>query len=91
MQIGRSHVPTEGGPINFDSTGQAIYLFDRYREATSYSLWSRIAALVEWVAENWRQPDDGVWEVEGRDDSGHKVEMKVDARSGEIVKMRRND
>jgi GH15 family glucan-1,4-alpha-glucosidase len=41
----------------------AIYLFDRYREATSYSLWSRIAALVEWVAENWRQPDDGVWEV----------------------------
>ena len=32
-----------------------------------------------------------LWEVEGRDDSGHKVEMKVDARSGEIVKMRRND
>jgi uncharacterized membrane protein YkoI len=35
--------------------------------------------------------DDGVWEVEGRDDSGHKVEMEVDARSGEIVKMRRKD
>jgi GH15 family glucan-1,4-alpha-glucosidase len=41
----------------------AIYLFDKYRESTSYSLWSRIAALVEWVAEHWRQPDDGVWEV----------------------------
>jgi GH15 family glucan-1,4-alpha-glucosidase len=41
----------------------SIYLFDKYRESTSYSLWSRIAALVEWVAENWRQPDDGVWEV----------------------------
>ncbi len=41
----------------------AIYLFDKYREATSYSLWSRIAGLVGWVAENWRQPDDGVWEV----------------------------
>ena len=41
----------------------AIYLFDKYREATSYSLWSRIAALVDWVAANWRQPDDGVWEV----------------------------
>jgi GH15 family glucan-1,4-alpha-glucosidase len=41
----------------------AIYLFDKYRESTSYSLWSRIAALVGWVAENWRQPDDGVWEV----------------------------
>ena len=35
--------------------------------------------------------DDGIWEVEGRDDSGHKIEMKVDARSGEIVKLRRND
>jgi uncharacterized membrane protein YkoI len=27
----------------------------------------------------------------GRDASGHKIEMKVDAESGEIVKMRRND
>ena len=35
--------------------------------------------------------DDGVWEVEGRDHSGHKFEMEVDARSGEIVKMRRKD
>ena len=35
--------------------------------------------------------DDGVWEVEGRDDSGHKVEMEVDARSGEIVRTRRKD
>jgi GH15 family glucan-1,4-alpha-glucosidase len=41
----------------------AIYLYDKYRESTSFSLWSRIAALVEWVAANWRQPDDGVWEV----------------------------
>jgi uncharacterized membrane protein YkoI len=35
--------------------------------------------------------DDSVWEARGRDDSGHKVEMEVDARSGEIVKMRRKD
>jgi hypothetical protein len=35
--------------------------------------------------------DDGIWEVEGRDESGRKIEMKVDARSGEIVKMRRKD
>ena len=41
----------------------AIYLFDKYKESTSYSLWARIAALVDWVAGNWRQPDDGVWEV----------------------------
>ena len=34
--------------------------------------------------------DDGVWEVEGSDDSGHEVEMEVDARSGEIVKIERD-
>jgi GH15 family glucan-1,4-alpha-glucosidase len=41
----------------------AIYLYDKYEESTSYSLWGRIAGLVSWVAENWRRPDDGVWEV----------------------------
>ena len=35
--------------------------------------------------------DDGIWEIQGRDAGGHKIEMKVDALSGEIVKMRRND
>ena len=35
--------------------------------------------------------DHGIWEVQGRDARGHKIEMKVDALSGEIVKMRRND
>ncbi len=35
--------------------------------------------------------DHGIWEVQGRDAGGHKIEMEVDALSGEIVKMRRND
>ena len=34
--------------------------------------------------------DDGLWEVEGRDASGSKIEMKVDAATGEIVKMERH-
>ena len=33
--------------------------------------------------------DDGVWEVEGRDASGHKIEIEVDAANGEIVKIKR--
>ncbi|MGB3020981.1 MAG: PepSY domain-containing protein [Methyloceanibacter sp.] len=33
--------------------------------------------------------DDGVWDVEGRDASGHKIKIEVDARSGEIVKFKR--
>jgi uncharacterized membrane protein YkoI len=35
--------------------------------------------------------DHGVWEVKGRDDSGRKIKMEVDARSGAIVKLKRND
>jgi len=33
--------------------------------------------------------DDGVWEVEGRDGSGRKIKIEVDAASGEIVKIKR--
>ena len=32
----------------------------------------------------------GVWEVEGEDESGHEIEMKVDARTGRIIKMERD-
>lgn len=34
--------------------------------------------------------DDGIWEIDGTDGEGRAIEMKVDARSGETVKMERN-
>ena len=34
--------------------------------------------------------DDGIWEVEGKDATGHEIEMEVDARSGAIIKLRRD-
>jgi hypothetical protein len=34
--------------------------------------------------------DDGVWDVEGLDESGHEIEMSVDAVSGEIIKLERD-
>ncbi len=34
--------------------------------------------------------DDGVWKVEGEDEYGQEIEMEVDARSGRIVKMKRD-
>jgi Peptidase propeptide and YPEB domain len=33
----------------------------------------------------------GVWKVEGEDASGHEIEMKVDAASGAIIKLKRDD
>ena len=34
--------------------------------------------------------DDGVWEVEGKDAYGHEIEMEVEARTGRIIKMKRD-
>jgi hypothetical protein len=34
--------------------------------------------------------DDGIWEVEGEDATGHEIEMKVEARSGRIIKLKRD-
>jgi len=33
--------------------------------------------------------DDGAWKVEGRDREGRRVEMKIDPRTGEIIKLER--
>lgn len=30
--------------------------------------------------------DDGRWEVEGRNDAGHRIEIRIDGASGEIVR-----
>ncbi len=32
----------------------------------------------------------GIWKVEGDDAYGHEIEMKVDARTGQIIKMERD-
>ena len=34
--------------------------------------------------------DDGIWEVEGTDANGHEIEMKVEAATGAIIKLKRD-
>ena len=33
----------------------------------------------------------GIWKVEGDDAGGHEIKMKIDAWSGEIIKLERDD
>ncbi|MTB53418.1 glycoside hydrolase family 15 protein [Lewinella sp. W8] len=40
-----------------------IYLFHRAGGSVTYAFWQRIVRLVEYVLENWRRPDHGIWEV----------------------------
>lgn len=43
----------------------SVYLFDKYGSPVSYDVWSNLTPLIDWVTENWEQPDEGIWEVRG--------------------------
>lgn len=42
----------------------AIFLTDRFRPV-GHPGWKQIVGIVNWLAENWDQPDEGVWETRG--------------------------
>lgn len=42
----------------------AVYLYNRH-EAISYELWRSVRRILGWLADNWQQPDEGIWEVRG--------------------------
>jgi GH15 family glucan-1,4-alpha-glucosidase len=43
----------------------SVYLFNKYGSPIGYDAWAHLRGLVDWVCENWRQEDHGVWEVRG--------------------------
>jgi len=43
----------------------SIYLYDKYGSPIAYDAWHRIRPLIDWVADNWMKPDDGIWEMRG--------------------------
>ncbi|WP_420309671.1 glycoside hydrolase family 15 protein [Streptomyces sp. YS-B37] len=43
----------------------SIYLYDKWAQPISSAQWDDVCALVDWVCENWDQPDEGVWETRG--------------------------
>jgi GH15 family glucan-1,4-alpha-glucosidase len=42
----------------------AVYLSNKI-EPISWELWSNLRRLLDWLADNWAQPDEGIWEVRG--------------------------
>jgi GH15 family glucan-1,4-alpha-glucosidase len=56
------------GHLQLDIYGElmdSIYLYDKYGTQVSYDLWSTVTQLLDWVADNWDQPDQSIWEVRG--------------------------
>jgi GH15 family glucan-1,4-alpha-glucosidase len=43
----------------------SVYLYDKLGEPINYDLWENVVRLVDWVCDNWRRKDQGVWEVRG--------------------------
>lgn len=43
----------------------AIYLSNKYGNAISHRGWVAMKKVLHWLADNWNQPDEGIWEVRG--------------------------
>jgi GH15 family glucan-1,4-alpha-glucosidase len=43
----------------------AVYLHNKYVEPVSYDSWIRLRGLVDWLCDNWKREDEGIWEVRG--------------------------
>jgi GH15 family glucan-1,4-alpha-glucosidase len=43
----------------------AVYLYDKFGEPISIDLWKKLRHLLAWLAGNWQQPDEGIWETRG--------------------------
>jgi GH15 family glucan-1,4-alpha-glucosidase len=43
----------------------SVYLFNKYAAPIGYDDWRHLRGLVDWVCDNWKREDEGVWEVRG--------------------------
>ncbi len=42
----------------------SVYLYNR-EVPISYDLWTGLSQRLDWLADHWQEPDEGVWEVRG--------------------------
>lgn len=43
----------------------SVYLYNKYGAKISYDFWQHLQRLLDWLCDNWQQPDEGVWESRG--------------------------
>jgi GH15 family glucan-1,4-alpha-glucosidase len=43
----------------------AVYLHNKYVEPIGYDSWLRLRRLIDWLCDNWKREDEGIWEVRG--------------------------
>jgi len=56
------------GQLQLDIYGElmdSVYLYNKHGEPISYDFWKNLEQQMDWLSNNWNQPDDGIWEVRG--------------------------
>ena len=53
----------------------ALYLYNKHVSPISYDVWIKVRQRLDWICENWQQPDEGIWEMRNR--RQHFVYSKV--------------
>lgn len=43
----------------------SVYLYNRYAEPISFDFWTKLRQMANWVCDNWRLADEGIWETRG--------------------------
>jgi GH15 family glucan-1,4-alpha-glucosidase len=43
----------------------SVYLFNKHGTPISFDLWTHLRRLLDWVCDNWRRADEGIWETRG--------------------------
>jgi GH15 family glucan-1,4-alpha-glucosidase len=54
--------------LQLDIYGEAldsVYFADRHGLASGHHGWLRLCELLDWLTENWDQPEEGIWETRG--------------------------
>jgi GH15 family glucan-1,4-alpha-glucosidase len=54
--------------LQLDIYGEAmecIHFAERHGVDISHQTWTRLAAIQEWLVDNWDRPDEGIWETRG--------------------------
>jgi GH15 family glucan-1,4-alpha-glucosidase len=41
----------------------SVYLFNKHGEPISYDLWDALRRQLDWLADHWEEPDQGIWEM----------------------------
>jgi GH15 family glucan-1,4-alpha-glucosidase len=64
VRIGNSAVDQ----LQLDIYGEvldAVYLSNKYSNGIPKDGWRRLLQVMDWLADNWERPDEGIWEVRG--------------------------